>query len=62
MGCRDELSPSLGEGTNYWILLEKEGEIAGPAAETKLGNMRKTVGLSNGNLKGKSEGEEVKVK
>lgn len=48
--------PGPGEGTNYWIPMEKEGERGGAAAGMELGNRGMVVWLSDGNLREKVKG------
>lgn len=49
-------NPCQGEGTNYWIFVEKEGERG------EAGKYRKSCVAEKWKLEGKSEGEEVKAK
>lgn len=49
-------NPCQGEGTNYWIFVEKEGERG------EAGKYKKSCVAEKWKLEGKSEGEEVKAK
>lgn len=67
LGCRVSLSlplakPVPGEGTTSWILMEEEGEERWGCSRDEVGKYKKSCVAESWKLKGKTEGEEVKVK